>query len=113
MTKFPKFVFIDDSDLERDLAENIVRSEMEVGPQKTKPIQSIPLFNLTFAIAIPECRFTEFNNWFKSVKYGASWFLMRDPSDGVERRFRIVGAETFVKAGTLWRSKLTVEAYDV
>lgn len=113
MNQLPKYVFIDDSDLERPLASNIVMTEMEVGPNKTKPIQTIPLFKITFAIAIPENKFKDFNEWFKLVNYGVNWFLMKDPVDGIEKRFRIIQHDTFVKAGTLWRSKLTVEAYDV
>jgi hypothetical protein len=113
MTRFPRFIFIDDTTIEREQPQNILRSEMEVGPQKTKPIQSIPLFNISFEIALPFHRFKDYNDWFKSVRYGADWFLLRDPIDGALKRFRIVEYDTFKKEGSLMRSRVKVEAYDV
>lgn len=113
MIKFPKYIFIDDTTIETGPADNVLRSEMEVGPQKTRPIQSIPMIETRFEIAISESRLGEFKNWIRSIGYGSQFFIMFDPTDGVEKKFRIVEMDALAKSGTLYRSRLTVESYDL
>lgn len=112
---FPDFIFVDDDGIERTSLSNVVRSEMEVGPQKTRPIQSVGFYNLTMNVSICDEDLGNFLNWFRSeLKYGSNWFLMNDPLDGVQRRFRFLTYEiTWRKRGSLLTSSFELEAYDV
>lgn len=110
----PTYVFINDVGLERATLSNVLRSDMEVGPQKTRPIQSAPMFQTSIDISICADKLTEFRTWFKnSIGSGAYWFLMRDPFDGVQRRFRFVESEfAWRKMGNLLQTRVVFEAYD-
>lgn len=112
MTEFPKFVFIDDSTVDRGMPDDIVRSEMEVGPQKTRPKQNAPLYQVSFEASIPSRKFQEFNSWYRNDIKRTGWFMLYDPVDGIRKRFRIVEMESWKKFGTLMRSTMTLEAYD-
>lgn len=87
---FPDFIFIDDSTLNYTPLDNVVRSQMEVGPQKTRPMACKPMFQIAFTARI--CGLQDFNRykfWFNNeLNYGSNWFLLIDPFDGVEKRFR-------------------------
>lgn len=114
MTDFPKYLFIDDSTLVRGQYNNVYRSEMEIGPQKTRPIQTIPLFSAEFQVSMNAKRMYEFRQWFSNdLRSGALWFLMNDPFDGTRRRFRFAETEiSWTKSGNLYRSAFVLEAYD-
>lgn len=111
---FPKYVFINDQGLQRSMMNNVVRSEMEVGPQKTRPIQSTPMFQAAMEITICDDKLTAFRTWFRNdIGSGAYWFLMNDPFDGVKRRFRFVNYDfSWSKMGTLLKTSIVLEAYD-
>lgn len=111
---FPKYVFIDDSTLERVSMANVLRSEMEVGPQKTRPIQSTPMFQVSMQISICADKLTDFREWYQQdIGFGAYWFTLNDPFDGTLRRFRFVEYENaWAKAGNLLRTSVILEAYD-
>ena len=112
--KFPTYIFIDDSSLQRVSMPNVLRSEMEIGPQKTRPIQSVPLFQFQASISICVDKLLNFRTWYQNeIKFGADWFLMNDPFDGTERRFRFVDYEiNWTKYGEVLVSQITLEAYD-
>ena len=111
---FPDYIFIDDKGLERATTPNVLRSEMEVGPQKTRPIQAIPMFQVSMNISMRSNRLTDFRAWFnQDIRFGAYWFLMNDPFDGVKRRFRFIDYEmNWSKTGNLLQSKIVLEGYD-
>lgn len=115
MIEFPKYIFIDDSTVIRTNVPNVVRSDMEVGPQKTRRIQNTPLFNVAFSVSFAKHRFTEFQLWYRNdINAGTAWFLMNDPMDGIERRFRFVNTELeFSRSANLIRTSFVLEAYDV
>lgn len=112
--QFPKYIFIDDSTLSRANVNNVRRSEMEVGPQKTAPIQSIPLFNVSMEISFEVKKLADFRRWFlNDIGSGAYWFSLKDPFDGTLRRFRFAENEfSLSKAGNLFRTSIILEAYD-
>ena len=112
--KFPDFVFINDEGLARRSKNNVLRSEMEVGPQKTRPIQSVPMAEYEISISICDEQLTAWRTWFQeSIGSGSYWFLMNDPFDGVSRRFRFVDAEiNWGKNGNLLQTTIMIEAYD-
>lgn len=114
--KFPSYVFIDDSSLVRGMPSNVLRSSMEVGPQKTRPIQTIPLFTVSMDISFCDDKLSSFKSWFRNdIGSGAYWFIMNDPFDGVKRRFRFSEDSSdfsFSKNGNLYRTGITLEAYD-
>lgn len=112
--KFPNYIFINDEGLERSNTSNVIRSEMEVGPQKTRPKQSTPMFQTAINISMRTNRLTDFRTWFKNeINFGAYWFLMNDPFDGTQRRFRFVEYEfAWQKTGNLFQTKIVLEAYD-
>lgn len=114
MPRLPNYVFIDDTSLQRAQMPNVLRSEMETGPNKTRPIQSVPMFQIAMNIYICDDKLTDFRTWYRNeLKDGASWFIMRDPFDGTERRFRFVNYEyAWVKGGDVLSTQITVEAYD-
>lgn len=114
MIEFPKYIFIDDSTVNHSYQPNVIRSEMDVGPQKTRPIQSRPLYSIAFGVAIPVRRFPEFQTWFfTTLRSGTSWFLLKDPIDGTEKRFRFVETDLeWTKSGNLMRSAFVIEAYN-
>lgn len=111
---FPDYVFINDQGLERMMMPNVLRSEMDVGPQKTRPIQSVPMFQAAMDISIRSNRITDFCTWFmNSIGSGAYWFLLNDPFDGVVRRFRFVEYDfAWTKMGNLMQTRIVLEAYD-
>lgn len=110
----PGYVFIDDATLQRAYMPNVLRSEMEVGPQKTRPIQSKPMFQTSMDISICLKDLGSFNQWFReSIGFGSYWFLMNDPFDGTRRRFRFVSYDySWRKVGDLMQTNIVVEAYD-
>lgn len=114
MPTFPKYIFIDDSSLQRVTMDNVLRSEMEVGPQKTRPIQSVPMMQISFSASICDDKLLNFRTWFRNdLGSGARYFLMYDPFDGERRRFRFVETEiSWSKVGTLLSTKFVMEAYD-
>lgn len=115
MTEFPKFIFIDDTTISKVKVPNIKRSEMETGPNKSRPVQSFGMFNMSFQISIPVKKEHDFDEWFNSdLGYGSYWFLLLDPLDGVKKRFRFLDTELqWRKAGNLLRTSISLEAYDV
>lgn len=111
---FPNYVFINDQGLQRVSVENTIRSEMEIGPQKSRPIQSVPMFQVSMNISICDDKLTEWRTWWRTqIGSGAYWFLMNDPFDGTRRRFRFVTGElSWQKDGNLLISQAVLEAYD-
>lgn len=114
ISSFPGFIFVDDNSLVRDNVSNILRSSMEVGPQKTRPIQSTPLFNLTMSVSICEKDLLLFRQWFNGeTNFGSNWFMMNDPFDGTRRRFRFLDPEfSWRKNGDVLTTSFILEAYD-
>lgn len=113
--KFPNFIFIDDSTIGTVYLENIVRSEMEVGPQKTRPMSCKPVFQISFTARV--CGLEDFNRykfWFnQDLSYGANWFLMIDPIDGVEKRFRFAGTQIqWAKTNDIFTALFSLESID-
>ncbi len=87
---FPDYVFVDDATLTMTDLENTLRSSMEVGPPKTRPIACKPITRITFTARIASKeKYLLFKEWFKTdIFFGSGWFLMNDPFDGVKRRMR-------------------------
>lgn len=114
MPTFPDYIFVPDDALQRVNIPNILRSEMEIGPQKTRPIQSIPLFQIAMGVRICENKLLDFRTWFRNdIKSGASWFTMKDPYDGTTRRFRFVNYDiNWTKNGDVLVSQFILEGYD-
>lgn len=112
--KFPSYIFIDDNSLQRATTSNVLRSEMEVGAQKTRPIQSKPMFQTSMSISMRTERLIDFRTWFNNdLKFGAQWFTLNDPFDGTIRRFRFIEYDlTWKKTGNLLQSEIKLEAYD-
>lgn len=114
MPSLPTYIFIDDLSLIRTTLDNTIRSEMEVGPQKSRPRQSIPMFNVGMQISICAEDLTQFRTWFiNEIGSGSYFFLMNDPFDGTRRRFRFV-EPTFQwqKTGNNMTASIMLEAYD-
>lgn len=112
---FPNFIFIDDSTLSISYLDNVLRSEMEVGPQKTRPIACKPMFQISFTARV--CGIADFNSyksWYNSeLSYGANWFLMIDPIDGVQKRFRFANTQIqWAKSNDIFSSTFSLEAMD-
>lgn len=114
ISSIPTYIFIDDNGIQKAYRDNVVRSEMEVGPQKTRPKQSTRLFQMSLNVSICVDKEGDFNEWFtEDIGSGAYWFLMNDPLNGVRRRFRFVETEfAWTKSGNLLRSQFILEAYD-
>lgn len=113
MINFPNYIFIDDSTLERVSLNNVIRAETEIGPHKTRPIQSIPLFQCSMSVSMCDFKLLDWRMWWASIKFGSNWFLMDDPFDGVKRRFRFVETEiNWKKTGNLYQTQFVLEAYD-
>lgn len=114
MPSMPKYVFIDDSTLQRVNAPNVLRSDMEVGPQKTRQIQSVPLFQVAMSISVCKDDFNSWRQFFNTdLRHGSLWFLMKDPFDGTLRRWRFVETDlTWAKLGTVMVSQVVIESYD-
>lgn len=111
---FPSFIFIDDRSLVRAYQNNVLRSQMEVGPQKTRPIQSKPLMQISFNVSIHVDDLNNFNNWFyDDIGSGAYWFMLKDPFTGENKRFRFSSSEfAWSKVGNVLTSSFVLEAYD-
>lgn len=113
MKEFPSFIFIDDTSIEITYTENVIRIEMSNGMAKTKPMQSEPTMNLTFAISIHRGDMDSFNSWFKDIKFGDLWFLMRSPIDGMMKKYRLLSTELrWRKMGNLFTSTMRLESYN-
>lgn len=111
--RFPNYIFIDDSSIEFATVDNVLRSDIEVGPVKTRPIQSRPMFNVKFDVSVCDEDFPKFKTWFASVKYGAYWFFMNHPLTGVNTKVRFLETQlTWSKVGSLFQSEFTLEGYD-
>lgn len=112
---FPDFIVIDDSTLTIAYMDNVVRSQVEVGPQKTRPIACKSMFQISFTARL--CGLYDFNRfkfWFNQELYsGASWFLLIDPIDGTEKRFRFANTKiSWSKSSEIYSSTFTLEAMD-
>lgn len=111
--KFPKWVFIDDSSLQRENVDNVLKSEMEVGPAKTRPIQSVPMFRISANISYCLDSDSQWRSWWRSIGFGSYWFILPDPFDGTKRRFRFVDTNIiWVKQGKNMSTSVILEAYD-
>lgn len=111
--ELPSYVFVDDSSLRLIPRNNVLRSEMETGMPKTRPIQSGSLDNYSMQISFCKKNLLPFKAWFKSIKFGADWFIMTDPIDGVRKRFRFVETELeHVKRGSLYLTNIVLETYN-
>lgn len=113
--EFPNYIFIDDSSLSITVQDNVLRSEMEVGPQKTRPIACKPMTQISFIARI--CGLTDFNSfkaWYKTnLSYGSNWFLLVDPFDGTNKRFRFANTEfPWAKVGEIYTATFTLETID-
>lgn len=111
---FPTYVFIDDTGIQRVMQSNVKRSEMEIGAQKTRPIQSVPMFQMSLTISISINRLSSWQDFFiNQIKSGAYWFLLFDPIDGVKKRFRFVEYEiNWTKRGNILQTSIVLESYD-
>lgn len=114
MPEFPKYIFIDDSTIARKNYPNVVRSDMENGPVRTRPINSVPLYSLEFEVSINKTKFSDFRQWYHNeLIRGALWFTMKEPLVGNLIRARFADTEIeWLKTGNLMRSTFTLEAYD-
>lgn len=110
---FPTYVFLDDSTLSRKINNNVIRSEMDVGPQKTRPIQSSPMIEIRFQASVCDDKFLDFNTWFaEDIGYGSKWFRMHDPFFGDKRRYRFVQTEIeWNKLGNIYQANFIIEGY--
>lgn len=115
MPKFPDWIFINDETLQRFEIDNLVKSEMEIGPQKTRPKQSVPLFNTTIDISFTEDKYNDWITWKRDdLQFGASWFLMKDPFNGEKIKARIINNDSALqKKGNLIFTQLIIESYNV
>lgn len=113
MTNFPDYIFVNDSSVRFLTVDNIMRSDMESGVAKTKPINSIPVSQITFPVSINRNDLASFYRWFSSdLNYGQRWFLMRHPIFGEVQRFRFLETRIeWEKIGTLLVSDFVLEAY--
>ena len=110
--EFPKYVFIDDASLSRQKPENVVRSEMDAGPAKVRPISKHPVYTYEFSISFNVKNFSDFLLWLQDdLNEQTNWFLMKDPFSGKVKRFRIVEIDDFRKSSTLVHSSMRVETY--
>lgn len=110
--EFPDYVFIDDNSIRMEIQNNVFRSEMEVGPNKTRPIACKPMTQVSFTGSI--CGLLDFNSfqaWFKNeVSFGSSWFLLIDPFDGIEKRFRFVETNlSWAKSEEIYSTSFSLE----
>lgn len=110
---FPTYIFMNDSSLIMKIRDNVLRSEMEVGPQKTRPRQSNPMMEISFTATICEDKFADFQEWFADeISYGAKWFTMNDPFNGTKKRFRFLDTNfEWQKRGTIFQTGFQLEAY--
>lgn len=110
---FPKYIFIDDTTIRRKIVDNVIRSETEVGPQKTRPIQSKPMAELSCTMSVFEDDFYNLNEWYSNeIGFGSKWFRMKCPIFGDEKRFRFVDTELdWRKVGTTYEANVTIESY--
>ena len=115
MPKFPNYAFIDDQSLRRIEVSNVVRSEMDAGPEKTRPKLSVPMFQIAMDISICVSKLNDFRAWKRNeIGSGAYWFLLNDPYDGTERRFRFFQHDgEWIKIGEdVLKTSIVLEAYD-
>lgn len=112
MPQIPDYLFIDDASIKMRVADNVIRTEMSNGMSKVKPRQSIPVLNISFSVSMQAKNFEQFRQWFISINYGASWFLMRDPLNGNLKRYRLASGDIpWTKAGNLMLAEFNLETY--
>ena len=63
IAQFPKYIHIEDSTIKTSILENVVRSEMEVGPQKTRAKASLTLMTYSFEIVFCKSKISNFLSW--------------------------------------------------
>ena len=109
----PNYVFIDDSTVVSKNSNNVIRSEMETGPVKTRPIQSIPMKQMVMTISITRENFAAFDTWFRvTLNWGSNFFFFNDPITGVSTRYRFFDTELeWQKRGTILTCEITLECY--
>lgn len=114
MVNIPSFIFIDDSTVVRTNVPNVIRSEMASGPVKQRPINSVPMYNLSFEVSVNKAKFTNYRSWFiNDLLRGTLWFTMKEPITGQLVKVRFADTELeWRKAGNLMRSSFVLEAYD-
>lgn len=111
--RLPSYIFVDDSSIKKVKMNNIVRSEMESGIQKTRRKQSRSMFQVSFNISICDDKESSFYNWFENdLNDGANWFIMKDPLSGEEKRFRFIEYEiAWNKIGDVLQTSFKLESY--
>lgn len=109
---FPSYIFINDSTIQKEIRNNVLRTEMNVGPSKNRPIQCRPMYDLTFNITFCDDKIQDFENWFQGdIGHGAYWFLLNDPISGESKRFRFTQPPRLSKIGNIYTSNFSLEAY--
>lgn len=113
MMEFPDYIFIDDSTIEFSIRDNIIRSEMSNGMDKTKPRQSLTIQDIKFSVSMHRDSLNDFNKWFESLQFGSLFFLMRNPLMGNVKKYRFSNTEfSWKKSGNLYSSTFELESYN-
>lgn len=92
------------------------RTEMESGPAKQAPINSLATVPRPMTLAIKEkADYLSFRTWVRvDLVNGSGWFDWTDPIDGVTKSARIVGGRYEASPGPglrNWRIKTTFETW--
>lgn len=113
MTKLPSYIFVNDLTIRIAKMPNVLRSEMEAGMQRTRKLQSRTTKQYSCELSICTDKEASFDEWFDSdLASGAFWFLMNNPINGKEQRFRFVEYEiTWTKTGDVLTSPIILESY--
>lgn len=112
MIMFPDFLFIDDSSVEFNRPDNLVRAEMGNGVFKSKVKQTIPTSRISFDVYTKRGNLGLFNKWLASLNWGADHFLMRSLVNGEIKKFRFIKSEfTWSSEGNLITTKFELEYY--
>lgn len=92
--KWPKYVFIDDSSIEEIKISNQVRTSFDRGLEKTRPLNSLSIYQLKFDVYIDISDYENFDYWLNNIlRDRTSFFLMKCPIRGKEYKFRFLDGD--------------------
>lgn len=75
-----------------NFGETVIRSDMDVGPQKLRRVSTRPINKLTVSIDVTTSQFSDFKTFFNTtINGGVTRFNFNHPLTGISTEFRFAG----------------------
>jgi len=90
---------------------NIIRSDVEVGPAKTRRRYTKPIINIKASMVVTAAQLQVFDDFYHGpLMSGALRFLFKDPRTGVQKEFRFIDPPVYQPiTAENWAVEMSIE----